>query len=82
MAFERGDYSSAIEYFRKHVLAKYPDGPWTRGARYNLARSLEAAGNWREAIDLYDGETSPMRHGVLLRARMLREKHGDATAAN
>ena len=75
VAFEQGNYASAIDYFSKRTLAAMPGGPWTHAARYNLARTYEASGRRQEAIREYraDGK-SPSRYGNLLRARWLEEQ--------
>lgn len=74
IALERQDYETAIDYFSKRTLEAYPEGPWTNGAHYNLARAYEASGKADEAIETYREVDSPQRHGNLLRARWL--KHG------
>ncbi len=75
LAYQRGEYATAAQYFREQVLARDPDGPWSRGARYNLARSLEALGDSQQAIAVYETDPSPLqRHGSLLRARTLRQR--------
>ena len=51
------------------------DGPWTNGARYNLARTFEAAGDPQRAILQYDGNVnSPGYLGDLLRAKWLQKQ--------
>lgn len=74
VAYERGDYHQAVEYFRQfrrrdlknlpqiqkglvgpikkyaEALVKDWEPVWTNGARYNLARSLEAEGRHVEAL--------------------------------
>ncbi|MGI9471932.1 MAG: hypothetical protein ACR2NZ_10390, partial [Rubripirellula sp.] len=45
--------------------------PWPSAARYNLARSLERAGNIDEAIELYKSDGDPQEYGNRLRARLL-----------
>lgn len=72
VAFERERYPGAIDHFRKRTLEESPTGPWTAGARYNLARCYEALGRYEEAIALYEQDDSPQRHGNLLRARRLK----------
>lgn len=44
IAFERGDYETAANYFGERSLEKYPQGHWVEGARYNLARAQAALG--------------------------------------
>jgi tetratricopeptide (TPR) repeat protein len=74
IAFEQGDYSTAAQFFGPMTLDPYPDGPWTNGARYNLARCDEAQGKLPEAIKLYEADKSPQRYGNRLRAARLKEK--------
>jgi tetratricopeptide (TPR) repeat protein len=63
-----------IQQFRQHVIEPWL-AVWENASRYNLARALEAAGQLTEAIDVYEGDTSPeQRLGSLNRARTLREK--------
>jgi tetratricopeptide (TPR) repeat protein len=72
LAFQRANYSSAIDYFARRTLEVMPDGPWTSGAMYNLARCYEATGQWTDAGELYQSDPdSPGYHGNLLRARWL-----------
>jgi hypothetical protein len=74
VAYSRGTYPAAIDYLAKRTLAASPDGPWTHGARYNLARTYEASGETHEAISqLAADPLSPARHGNLLRARWLND---------
>jgi tetratricopeptide (TPR) repeat protein len=74
ISFEQGGYAPAIDYFSKRVLEASPASPWTVGARYNLGRTHEAAGEPQRAIDAYTGGSiSPLFHGALLRARWLNE---------
>ncbi len=74
LAYEQGAFSAAADYFATRTLEASPDGPWTHGARYNLARTLEAAGELNRAVSqLAADPLSPSRHGNLLRARWLNE---------
>jgi hypothetical protein len=74
IAYQRGNYDSAAEWFMKYTIEAYPDGPWTTGARYNLARTYEAKGETQRAILLYGSNAaSPGYEGDLLRAKWLRE---------
>lgn len=81
VAFERGRYVASVEHLKKRTLEASPDGHWTSGARYNLARCYEALGRTDEAIELYQSDTSPQRHGNQLRARRLQQQT-DKPAAN
>ena len=75
VAYQRGNYSAATDYFAKRTLLAMPDGPWTNGARYNLGRTFEAAGETEKATLQYaSNEGSPGYLGDLLRAKWLTEK--------
>lgn len=74
---QQGNYEVARNWLATRTLERYPDGPWTHGARYNLARCDEALGALAEAIKLYRIDESPQRHGSLLRADQL---EGPATS--
>ncbi len=71
IAFERGNYAAAVDYLQTRTLEAAPEGLWTAGARYNLARSLEALGRTDEAIRYYKADLSAQRQGNLLRAQRL-----------
>jgi tetratricopeptide (TPR) repeat protein len=73
--FETGNYAVAVEWLRERVLAGAPDSPWHDGARYNLARSYEALGDWDKARQVYLLDESPQRHGNVLRATTIVERH-------
>ncbi len=64
-------YDVALDFFKKRVLADYPNGPWTTGAQYNLGRTYEAMGQNDLARAAYEAGEGPQRHGNLLRARRL-----------
>jgi tetratricopeptide (TPR) repeat protein len=81
VAYERGNYGAAIDYLRTRTLEAFPDGPWTAGARYNLARAYEAQGQTEEAIRYYRADLSAQRNGNLLRARRLEESSKPSEAA-
>jgi len=74
IAYERGKYETAIDYFKVRTLEKAPESFFVPGARFNLARCYEATGQIEEAIKVYKSDDSEMRYGNLLRARWLREK--------
>jgi hypothetical protein len=78
IAFEQQKFPVAIDFFSRRTLAASPDGPWTDGAHYNLARSYEASRQLPAAIDLYQSDSSPQKHGNRLRARRLK---AEATAS-
>ncbi len=78
ISFDEKQFATAEEYFKTLTLEIWPHGPWTDGARYNLARTYEASGKTGEALSLYDSDDSPQRHGNRLRARWLRESKKSA----
>ncbi|MEN6458816.1 MAG: hypothetical protein ABFC63_07790 [Thermoguttaceae bacterium] len=76
IAYERGKYETAIDSLtnRTHPPLVAAEGPWTVGARYNLARMLEASGEIGRAVQVYrNNESSPGFQGDLLRAQWLVE---------
>ena len=78
IAYQRGNYAAAIDYFTTRTLLAYPDGPWTDGARYNLARAYEASGETRRAVlQCGSDDASPGYLGDLLRAKWLQNSPND-----
>jgi tetratricopeptide (TPR) repeat protein len=71
LSYDDGRYDTAADWLARRTLEDYPDGPWTNGARYNLARSYEAMGRFEDAIELLKQDDSAGRHGSLLRVRQL-----------
>jgi len=79
---ESGNESAAIEWFVERTLPAVPESPWIPGARYNLARCYEDLGQWDAARKwLESDKDSPQRHGNLLRAKWLAQRHPEAAAA-
>ncbi len=78
--FEQKNYPVAIDYFSRRTLEATPDGPWTDGAHYNLGRAYEASGQLAPAIELYQSDRSPQKHGNRLRARRLKAQTSTADA--
>jgi hypothetical protein len=75
IAVEQGkEHTVLVDLFLHKTLEAFPDGRWASGARYNLARSYEESGELEKAIELYEADDSPQRHGNLLRAKRLKEK--------
>lgn len=70
--YESGMHEVAVDFFKVKTLDATPDGSYTHGARYNLARAYEALGRTEEAIALYEADQSPQRYGARLRAQRLR----------
>jgi hypothetical protein len=74
MAYQRGHYSSAVDWLQAKTIETYPNGPWIPGARYNLGRAYEASSDRDMAMLLYHSNvSSPGYGGDLLRAKWLRE---------
>lgn len=71
VSYENGDYATARNWFESRTLKATSRGPWTDGARYNLARTHEMLGEPEKARHIYVSDKSPQRHGNLLRARAL-----------
>lgn len=74
LSFDRGNYPVAAMWLDKQTLQADPQGPWTDGARYNLARTHEAMLEFGKAIALLESDPAeaPQRHGNLVRAARLR----------
>lgn len=71
LSYDTGRYAVSESWLRKRVLEVEPDGPWTSGARYNLARALQAQGKIKEAVKLLQGDKSPQSHGNQVLARRI-----------
>ncbi|MCG8450498.1 MAG: tetratricopeptide repeat protein [Pirellulales bacterium] len=71
LRYDLGDYKVAVNWLKDMTLQANPDGPWTAGARYNLARAYQATGQIEEAIELLTADDSPQSYGNALRARRL-----------
>ncbi len=79
IAYQRGDYDSAIDYFMHRILEDNVPSPWINGARYNLARAYEASGQTERAVLMYGLDaSSPGYLGDLLRAKWLGEENRTA----
>jgi hypothetical protein len=82
MAFEQGrtdprKYAMAADYLAGGTIDRYPDGPWTPGAKYNLGRVYEVQKNYSQAIQQYRGHPgSAQSYGDQLRARWLEKLTG------
>jgi tetratricopeptide (TPR) repeat protein len=73
IAYERGNWASAIDYFQRRTLAAVPDGLWSPGARYSLARTYEAAGQCALAQKQYaEGARLDSDPGQAVRGRWLK----------
>jgi len=75
ISFEQQSYPEAIDFFAKRTLEAAPNGPWSSGARYNLARSFEASGDVDRAVALFEADKdSPQSEGNRLRAKWLKQR--------
>lgn len=74
LLYDDGKFASAESWLSHPRLAAGTDESWADGTRYNLGRTYEALDKLDEAIELYERDTSPQRHGNRLRARRLREQ--------
>jgi len=69
IAYERQSYVDSIDYLQKRTLGAWPNGFWTHGAKYNLARAYEASGQRDKAVEYYrEADTD---WGAQLRAKWL-----------
>jgi tetratricopeptide (TPR) repeat protein len=73
LSYDRGNLDVAARWFGARSLDRDPNGKWADGSRYNMARTYERQGRVEDAIKLLEAtpETSPQRHGNLVRARQL-----------
>ncbi|MBI2479670.1 MAG: CDC27 family protein [Planctomycetia bacterium] len=71
--YEMGNLEAAVTWLQERTIDANPDGPWTEGARYNLARTYEALGKYAEAREIYAADQSPQAHGNRLRAKLLKQ---------
>jgi hypothetical protein len=72
LSFDLGKFEVADDWLRTRTLEAQPNGFWTSGARYNLARTLVELGKIDEALALLEADESPQRHGNRLLARQLK----------
>ena len=82
LSYDLGKYKVAEDWFARRTLAARPNGLWTPGARYNLARTHEAVGDLEAAIELLEADESPQRQGNLVRARRLQKRLETVSEAN
>jgi tetratricopeptide (TPR) repeat protein len=74
-AYQRGNYSAAIDYLNTRTLEVQSEGIWAHGARYNYARAAEAEGDFDRAILLYQSDSRASdADGQLLRAKWLQSR--------
>ncbi|MCC7474709.1 MAG: hypothetical protein IT425_04895 [Pirellulales bacterium] len=73
LSFDEGKPAVAANWLSRPELAA-KGSPWLHGARYNLARALEAEGKLDEAIAILEKDESPQRHGNQLRAAQLKSR--------
>ncbi len=77
LSYDLGKLKVAKDWLEKRSLEPAPEGPWATGARYNLARTLEAQGDLEDAIELLEADESPQSYGNRLRAKRLRTKQSE-----
>jgi hypothetical protein len=80
--YETGNFATSANWLERRTLDDFPQGEWRFGAKYNLARALERAGDWERARSILLVSESPQRHGDLLRARLIRTDILRGKAAN
>jgi tetratricopeptide (TPR) repeat protein len=74
LSLDDGRYDVAAHWLGRPEL-NAAESAWQPGARYNLARTLEAQGNLDEAIKLLEADdSSAQQHGNRLRAERLKAK--------
>ena len=71
--YELGNFPDATNWL-KRADDMDEQKTWRDGINYNLGRGYEAMGNWAKAIEYYEFDKSPQRHGCLLRARILKKE--------
>jgi hypothetical protein len=82
IAFDRGEFSVAVDYFDQRVVSAFPDGIWTSAARYNLGRSYEALArqddkpeHWKNAVEVYRSvKDSPWTAACRWRASAIKQE--------
>ncbi len=86
IALEEGKYEVAVDFLQTRTLAADPDGVFTDGAHYALARCYEQLGQLNgdreqtlKAIAILEEDTSPQAAGNRLRAAQLRRVMGDGS---
>jgi tetratricopeptide (TPR) repeat protein len=72
--YDTARYAAAVDWLKNRTLDASDGSPWAAGARYNLARTYEAQGQFQAARDMLLLDKSPQKHGNLLRARQLRKQ--------
>ena len=74
LRYDLGDYEIAAHWLQERTLQSEPFGPWTTGARYNLARTYESMGQLEAAVKLLAHDDSPQSYGNKLRAERLQQE--------
>ena len=70
--FDNGNFSTAANWLTR--LEQVADtARWQPAINYLRARSLEAQGDYKSAIDIYKKQESEQFHGDLVRARLLKK---------
>ena len=79
ITFANNEYEAARDWFAKRTLQATPEGLWTHGARYNLARTWEMLNEPQRAREFYRSDDSPQQAGNALRAELLDDRAVDAS---
>ncbi len=79
ITFATNEYEAARDWFAKRTLQATPEGLWTHGARYNLARTWEMLNEPQRAREIYRSDDSPQQAGNALRAELLDDRAVDAS---
>ncbi len=74
LRYDLGDYEIAAHWLQERTLQSEPFGPWTTGARYNLARTYESMGQLEAAVKLLAHDDSPQSYGNKIRAERLQQE--------
>ena len=80
LKFDEADFDTSADWLKRPELTA-AGSPWKTGARYNLARALEAQDKLDEAIAILEADKSPQQDGNQLRARMLKARAAAAPKA-
>ncbi len=88
IAFDRGEFKVAVDYFDRRVLNAFPNSIWTAAGSYNLGRSYEALARtqdndefWQQAVETYRSvENSPWTAACRWRAWAIEQQELDVSS--
>ncbi len=78
--YDTSQFEMSSNWFKDRVLDVDQPSRWIEAARYNLARSYEAAGQFDKAIELYRTVGDIQEHGNRIRARLVAKLQGQDAA--